>query len=137
MTTRTSQTINGVEVRTFSIGKANIGDSFKYAIALQNVPKEKLDEELQKIVPQNETALELLSDIRSHKCSSPKITGYEDERRYTLGFVCECCSTRWEIPLRELKECAVHHPEIKEDFCSRESRCSLSEKLTKELNKEN
>lgn len=137
MLTRTSQTINGVEVRTFSTGKANMADSFKYAMALQNVPKEKLDEELQKIVPQNETALELLLDIRSHKCSSPKITGYEDERRYTLGFECECCSTRWEIPMPELKECAVHHPEIKEDFCSRESRCSLAEELTKELNKEN
>lgn len=135
MNTKSCKTVNGVDVRTFSIGKANIGDGFKYAIALQNVPEEKLDEELQKIVPQNETALELLLDIRSHKCSSPKITGYEDERRYTLGFECRSCSTRWEIPMCELKECAVHHPEIKEDFCSKESRRSLAEKLTKELNR--
>ena len=134
MSTKSCETVNGFEERTFNTGTAHLGDCLLRAFAFKEVPQENYNEELRKVVSPNETVIELLADIRAHKCSSPKIVRDDIQGKCIIGFKCNGCLTKWKVPLWELKDCAVHHPEIMDIFRTNESRDELASNLTKELN---
>ena len=123
----------GVEIRTFSTGTANLGDSLYFALTYGHLSHEDFCKKLREIIPPNDTAIKLLEDIRSHKCNRPDIISDDDKVKCLIAFRCKGCKTQWQIPLAELKACCVHHPELKDQFITTESRKELAKRLTKEI----
>ncbi len=133
MTTKSCNIIDGYEVNVYSTGRAKLSDSLLYGFALKDVPTENINEELKKLVPSNETLVEMISDIESHKCTCPKIIKDDFKEKMQIGFKCEGCQTKWRVSLPELKSCIVYHPELKELFRESESRDIFAEQLTKRI----